>query len=205
MDYGIGNLRSVANALRFIGAEPVISDDAATISKCERIIFPGVGAFGYGAQALKARGLDRVVLDAASAEKPLLGICLGMQLLHESSNEFGEHPGLGIIPGRIERFEGPADGTKPLRLPNVGWLPLEVGADLDGLAKTLFADVDGSSRFYFVHSYRASAGNARTVATSEYAGLPFAAAVGTGSVVGTQFHPEKSGPAGLELLKRFVS
>jgi glutamine amidotransferase len=204
IDYGIGNLRSVANALRFVGAEPVVSDDAATLSGCDRIIFPGVGAFGYGMQALKARGLDKVVLEAAATEKPLLGICVGMQLLLNSSSEFGEHEGLGIVPGRVDRFERTSGDDRLLRLPNVGWLPLTVKDGLGGLADTLFDGVDETSKFYFVHSYHARADNPLMVATAEYDGLPFAAVVGNGSVVGTQFHPEKSGPAGLDLLKRFV-
>lgn len=205
IDYGIGNLRSVANALRFVGAEPVVSDDAATLAGCDRIIFPGVGAFGYGMQALKARGLDKVVLDAAASDKPLLGICVGMQLLLDSSSEFGEHEGLGIVPGRVDRFEMTSGDDQPLRLPNVGWLPLTLKDGLDGLAKILFEGVEEDSKFYFVHSYHAGAGNPLAVATAEYAGRAFAAVVGKGSVVGTQFHPEKSGPEGLELLKRFVS
>ena len=104
IDYGVGNLRSVANALRHVGAEPVVSDDAETLMACERIVFPGVGAFAYGKEALYAKNLHTVVLDAVASEKPLLAICVGMQLLFEHSSEFGEHEGLGVIPGRIEKF-----------------------------------------------------------------------------------------------------
>lgn len=200
IDYGVGNLRSVVNALRFVGSEPVVSEEPATLMSCDGIILPGVGAFGYGMQALRVRGLDRVVSEAARVETPLLGICLGMQLLLEGSSEFGEHDGLGIIPGRVASFD-----SKALRLPNVGWLPIVPAARLDGLAGTLLEGVGETSSFYFVHSYHAKADNPMTIATSEYEGHPFAAVVGKGSAVGMQFHPEKSGPAGLALLKRFVS
>ena len=128
-----------------------------------------------------------------------------MQLLLDMSTEFGEHEGLGIVPGRVDRFEGMSGDAPPLRLPNVGWLPLALREDLDGLARTLFEGMDDDARFYFVHSYHAGADNPLAVATAEYAGRPFAAVVGKGSVIGTQFHPEKSGPQGLELLKKFVS
>ncbi len=204
IDYGVGNLRSVANALKHVGAEPVVSDDAQTLMACERIILPGVGAFAYGKKALFARGLHQVVMDAVAAEKPLLGICVGMQLMFERSDEFGKHEGLGIFPGEIERFETSAADGRPLRLPNVNWLPVSPARDAEGLAARLLEDVTGQSRFYFVHSYRAGSSNPCTVATSHYGGQRFAAAIGTGSIFATQFHPEKSGPDGLNMLKKFV-
>ncbi|NNF76509.1 MAG: imidazole glycerol phosphate synthase subunit HisH [Rhizobiales bacterium] len=205
IDYGVGNLRSVANALRHVGAEPVVSDDADTLRACERIIFPGVGAFAYGKEALCAKGLHTVVLDAVASEKPLLAICVGMQLMFERSSEFGDHEGLGIVSGRIEKFQtNPAD-TQPLRLPNVGWLPIRPSQEAEGLAGKLLEDVTADSRFYFVHSYRAQSANPHAVATSQYGGQSFAAAVGKGTMFATQFHPEKSGPDGLKMLKKFVN
>ena len=204
IDYGVGNLRSVANALRHVGAEPVVSDDADTLLACERLIFPGVGAFAYGRQALAAKGLDHVVCEAASAETPLLAICVGMQLLFERSSEFGEHEGLGLIPGEIDAFS-PGTASEPVRLPNVNWLPITPAHQKTDLAERLLADVTAHSRFYFVHSYHAQSANPYTMAGAQYGGQPFAAAVARGSIFATQFHPEKSGPDGLNMLKKFVS
>lgn len=205
IDYGVGNLRSVANALRHVGAEPVVSDDAGTLMACERIIFPGVGAFAYGKEALCAKQLHNVVLDAVASDKPLLAICVGMQLLFEHSSEFGDHEGLGVIPGRIDKFETDATDAQPLRLPNVGWLPIGPSQEAEGLAGKLLEDVTADSRFYFVHSYHAQHTNPHAVATSQYGGQTFAAAVGKGSMFATQFHPEKSGPDGLKMLEKFVN
>ena len=205
IDYGVGNLRSVANALNHIGAKPVISGDPQALMTCERIIFPGVGAFGHGKETLLAKGLHRVVLDAVAARTPLLGICVGMQLLFERSTEFGEHEGLGILSGKIEKFDADAKGSPRLRLPNVNWLPIQPNPKADGLAAKLLRDVTHRSRFYFDHSYRACSSNPHTTATSHYGGQSFAAAVGKGSVFATQFHPEKSGPDGLKMLKAFIS
>ncbi len=204
IDYGVGNLRSVANALRHVGADPVVSDDAAILLACERLILPGVGAFAYGRDALAAKGLDRVVREAAACEKPLLGICVGMQLLFERSHEFGEHEGLGLIPGEIDAFSQDT-GARRLRLPNVNWLPIAPEAKQNGLAGRLLDGVTDRSRFYFVHSYHAQSANPFAVASARYGGQPFAAAVAKGSIFATQFHPEKSGPDGLKMLKNFVN
>ena len=205
IDYGVGNLRSVTNALKFIGNDAVVSDDAATLLSCDRIIFPGVGAFGYGMRALRAKGLDEVVLEAANINKPVLGICVGMQLLFEGSSEFGNHTGLGMVPGQIDIFGANTKEQKKLCLPNVSWLPIKKTNASSDLASKLFEGTSDSSKFYFIHSYHAQANDPHTVASAEYEGLPFAAVVAKGSVIATQFHPEKSGPDGLKLLKNFVS
>ncbi len=204
IDYGVGNLRSVANALRHVGAEPVVSDDADTLLACERIVFPGVGAFAYGKEALYAKGLHHVVLEAAATQKPLLGICVGMQLLFERSAEFGDHEGLGLIPGTINKFHTNTEAGEPVRLPNVNWLPIDPSHHAEGLAAKLLDGVTPDARFYFVHSYHAESSNPHTMATSQYGRQSFAAAVGKGSVFATQFHPEKSGPDGLKMLKKFA-
>ncbi len=204
IDYGVGNLRSIANALKYVGATPVVSDSADTLMRCERIIFPGVGAFAFGKAALLAKGLHKVVFSAIADEKPLLAICAGMQLLFEHSSEFGNHEGLGVIPGQIDKFDVRAAGVQSARLPNVNWLPLTKSHHVDGLAGELLADVTDDSRFYFVHSYHAQSRGPHTVATSNFAGQTFAAAVGKGSLFATQFHPEKSGPDGLIMLEKFV-
>lgn len=205
IDYGVGNLRSVANALKHVGADPVVSDQPKILSDCDRIIFPGVGAFAHGKKTLCAKGLDRVVHDAVATQKPLLGICVGMQLLFERSSEFGDHEGLGIFPGRITRFDISESSQRSVRLPNVNWLPITPSEQTEGLAGKLLDGVTAASRFYFVHSYRAQSTTPLAVATACFGDQPFAAAVGRGSVFATQFHPEKSGPDGLEMLRKFVN
>jgi glutamine amidotransferase len=203
IDYGVGNLRSVANAVLEIGAEPCISSDAAELSGCQRLILPGVGAFGEGMRALRATGLDHLVRDAAGSGTPLLGICLGMQMLVESSTEFGEWDGLAILPGQVEKLEDPqAQGTQ--RLPNVGWLPLSRPAGSNSLDE-LFAGIEEDARFYFIHSFAVAGNSASAVATAHYGSREFAAVIARENVIGTQFHPEKSGPAGLRLLRNFLS
>ena len=205
IDYGVGNLRSVTNALKFIGSDAVVSDDAATLLSCDRIIFPGVGAFGYGMRALRAKGLDEVVLEAAKINKPVLGICVGMQLLFEGSSEFGYHKGLGMLSGNVDIFGAENNDQKNLCLPNVSWLPVSQKDNSCEQVRNLFRGVSDGSKFYFIHSYHAQVNNPHTVASAEYEGLPFAAVVAKGSVIATQFHPEKSGPDGLRLLENFVS
>ena len=156
-------------------------------------------------RALREKRLDKVVLEAANADKPVLCICVGMQLLFDGSSEFGDYEGLGMIPGKVDVFGSNTTAKENLRLPNVSWLPIKKVEELNGSAQALFDDVPENSKFYFIHSYHADADNPHTMATSEYEGLPFAAVVAKGSVIATQFHPEKSGPDGLRLLKNFVS
>ena len=204
IDYGVGNLRSVSNALKHIGAESFVSADANELLKCDRIIFPGVGAFGYGMECLEKKRLDRVVKEAELLQIPLLGICVGMQLLFESSSEFGDHKGLGVIPGKVDRIKRQENDSTPLRLPNVGWAGVSITERLEGLAAKFLRGLNISSQFYFVHSYCAAPDGPNTIATSRYANNSFAAVVAKGSVIGTQFHPEKSGLHGLNLLKNFI-
>ncbi len=186
LDYGVGNLRNVARALKALGADVTIETDAEAAQAAERVILPGVGAFGESIAELRRRGFDKVVQDAVAAGKPVLGICVGFQLLFEESLEFGRHEGLGIFKGRVERFP---DGVQ---VPHVGW------------NQVLWRD--GSQRwYYFVHSYRATGVDEAAVAgTTDYAGR-FPAAVRRGSVMGVQFHPEKSQQAGLLLLRDFLA
>lgn len=205
VDYGVGNLRSVSNALRHLNATPVISDDPDCLSACDSLIFPGVGAFSYGIEALKSKGLDQTLKSAANQKTPILGICLGMQLLLDRSYEFGEHAGLGIMQGKVEPFDAVADGPNLLRLPNVGWLPV-APTDADYREYDwLFHGNSRDTHYYFVHSFRVKANNPDAIASSIYEQIPFAAVVASGSIIGTQFHPEKSGPAGLQLLKNFLN
>lgn len=203
VDYGVGNLRSVSNALAHLGARPLVSGEASQLEGCDRLVLPGVGAFAHGMQALKERGLDAFVRGWAAGQRPLLGICLGMQLLLEASSEFGETPGLGILPGRVDALPQLGSSRQvPLRLPHVGWAALQSRAEP---APDLLDGVPQEARFYFVHSYACRAEHPDCAATAGYRGIRFAAFLRRGQVLGVQFHPEKSGPPGLRLLRNFVT
>lgn len=206
IDYGVGNLKSVANALAEVGATACVSSERSELAQCDRLILPGVGAFPRGMQALAAAGLTEFLLAEVDRGRPLLGICLGMQMLCEYSSEFGKTPGLGIIPGGVSELRRADTGAsnETFRLPNVGWLPIE-RRPAAGSNSTLLEGVPLDSRFYFIHSYAADEHNVATSAVSEYCGVRFAAMVSHGSVHGTQFHPEKSGPEGLKILKNFAT
>ena len=193
VDYGVGNLRSVQKALERVGATAVVSDDPDALEAARGVVLPGVGAFGDGMANLRARGLVEPVLRQVEQGKPLLGICLGMQLLFEESEEMGHHRGLGLLSGRVVRFpEG------ELKVPHIGWNQLRIrrGPVLDGVADGAYA--------YFVHSYYPVPEEAGDVqATTEY-GFAFASVVGRGDIWGAQFHPEKSQEVGLRLLANFA-
>ena len=205
IDFGVGNLRSVANAVQHLGAKPVVSNDIETLVNCDALIFPGVGAFSYGIEALKEYGLDDLIKSAQDANKPLLGICLGMQLLFETSHEFGEHTGLNLIPGNVTSFADVSKNPQNLRLPNVGWISVDQTDKQERAYDWLFDGISEEAKFYFIHSYHVSADNQNAIATSQFQNHSFAAIVGSGSVIGTQFHPEKSGPSGLRMLKNFLN
>ncbi len=196
VDYGVGNLFSLESSLNAIGAEVVVTRDPETLKNADQIILPGVGAFGDAAQKLRDTGLDTVLKDLAAAGKPLLGICLGMQMLFEKSYEYGEHEGLGLIPGQVVPMEGiiPAD----LKIPHIGWNALHFKQ-----SSPLFANIHDGDCVYFVHSFYAANCDEHLIATSEY-GAELTAAVANKNVFGCQFHPEKSGAVGLAILKAFV-
>ena len=195
IDYGVGNLFSLSHSLTAVGAEVVVTGDAEVIRRADRVVLPGVGAFGDAAEKLRAAKLDGVVRDAAANGVPVLGICLGMQLLLEKSYEFGEHAGLGLIPGQVRPIaEVIPEGYK---IPHIGWNALDLARP-----HPLFAGVRPGDCVYFVHSYYGANCDGAVIATAEY-GAPLTAAVGRGNVVGCQFHPEKSGDVGLGILKRF--
>ena len=196
VDYGVGNLFSLVSSLKAVGADAVVTGDADVIRNADKIILPGVGAFGDAAAKLRATCLDRVIIEEAKAGKPLLGICLGMQLLLERSFEYGEHKGLGLIEGDIVPISNviPAD----LKIPHIGWNALKFTED----KSPLFKYINEGDHVYFVHSYYGANCAKDTVAVAEY-GAELTAAVARGNVMGCQFHPEKSGEVGLKILKAF--
>ena len=195
VDYGVGNLFSLQSSLAAIGAEASVTADPAVLRAADRIILPGVGAFGDAAQKLRDSGLDRVLQELAATGKPLLGICLGMQLLFDKSYEFGEFEGLGLIPGVVRPIADviPAD----YKIPHIGWNALRFTK-----RSSLFDRINEGDCVYFVHSFYADCGES-VIATAEY-GAPLTAAVAKGNVYGCQFHPEKSGTVGLAILKAFT-
>lgn len=198
IDYGVGNLFSLSSSFRAIGADVLVTDDPDTIRRAEKIVLPGVGAFGDAANLLRQSGLDRVVIEEAKRGKPLLGICLGMQLLLERSYEYGEHKGLGLIPGDVV----PMAPVIPegYKVPHIGWNALHFPKDKP--VSPLFRYINEGDCVYFVHSYYGSNCDESVIATTEY-GPELTAAVARGNVFGTQFHPEKSGTVGLNILRAF--
>ena len=195
LDYGVGNLFSLQSSFRAIGAEAAVTADPAVISRADRLILPGVGAFRDAAQKLRASGLDRVLLEEAERGKPLLGICLGMQLLFESSSEYGESPGLGLLQGRVTGMAGQL--PPELKIPHIGWNALHFTR-----AHPLLSGIHEGDCVYFVHSFFATDCAESTIAVTDY-GIPVTAAVARGNIMGCQFHPEKSGAAGLAILRAF--
>ena len=193
VDYGVGNLFSLASSIRAVGQEAFVSHDPRLLSQADRLILPGVGAFQDAAEKLRASCLDSFVCAQAAAGKPLLGICLGMQLLFQESQEYGCHKGLGLIPGQVVSMEGRI--PPELKIPHMGWNRLEVRRG------RLLKAVDGEY-VYFVHSYYAQGCGDSLAAVADY-GIPITAAVEQGNVFGCQFHPEKSGQVGLSILKTF--
>ncbi len=195
IDYGVGNLFSLSHSLSAIGAEPVVTGNAEVIRRASHVILPGVGAFGDAAAKLRETKLDALVKDLAGRGKPLMGICLGMQLLLETSYEFGEHAGLGLIPGQVRPISDviPED----YKIPHIGWNALDIVRP-----HPIFRSVRPGDCVYFVHSYYGTHCGPDTLAATEY-GAPLTAAVGRGNVCGCQFHPEKSGDVGLGILKAF--
>lgn len=194
IDYGVGNLFSLCSSCRAIGEEAFVSGDAAELSKANRLILPGVGAFADAAEKLRTTGMADFVRTQAAEGKPLLGICLGMQLLFEKSYEYGCHEGLGLLAGQVVSMAGRLPNER--KIPHMGWNALEVrgGRLLQGL--------DGQY-VYFVHSFFAEGCEVSLAAVTEY-GIPITAAVEQGNVFGCQFHPEKSGNVGLSILRKFA-
>lgn len=196
VDYGVGNLFSLKSSLQSVGANVVVTSEKEILQKADRIVLPGVGAFGDAAKKLEQTGLAEVIKEEALSGKPLLGICLGMQLLLEKSFEYGEHSGLALIPGAIRPIEEAI--PQNYKIPHIGWNALH----FSDKKHPVFQEVKEGDHVYFVHSYHGTNCAENTVATTEYGGF-LTAAVAKDNVVGCQFHPEKSGPVGLKILKAF--
>lgn len=196
IDYGVGNLYSLRSSFAHIGQDAVVTGDAAVLRSADRLILPGVGAFSDAVNKLRSTGLDQVVMEQAQLGKPLLGICLGMQMLFEKSYEYGEHQGLGLLKGEIV----PMKGTIPsqLQIPHIGWNALHFHKN----DCPLFSEVSEGDCVYFVHSFYAQHCEDSLVASAEY-GIDLTAAVARENIYGCQFHPEKSGTVGLNILRAF--
>lgn len=201
-DFGSGNLLSVHRAFAHLGAEIVVATSPAEILAADRLVVPGVGAFADSMRGLAERGLVDPVRAFAASGKPLLGICVGMQVLFERSEEFGSHAGLGLIPGDVRRIPATGVDGKPHKVPHVGWNRLRAKGEWSG---TLLDGVAADSFVYYVHSYTAHPAAAEDrLADSDYDGCPIAGVVRRGNLYGCQFHPEKSGAVGLAILGRFL-
>ncbi len=200
VDYGVGNLRNVYKALEAAGAPAEIADAPGGLAGAAGIVLPGVGAFGDAAANLRAAGFETPLLDAIAAGTPLLGICVGMQLLLDESEEMGRHRGLGVIPGRVVRFDAAAgDSGRPLKVPQIGWNQLQHRCD-----DPLLAGLPDGAYAYFVHSYYCAAATPEhVIATTDY-GIRYASVIRRGAVWGIQCHPEKSQAVGLRILHNFV-
>lgn len=193
IDYGVGNLFSLKSSFKAIGIEAVVTSDEKVIAKADKIILPGVGAFGDASKKLKESGLKDVIKREVALNKPLLGVCLGMQMLFEKSFEYGEYKGLGLLKGEVVPFDLP----KEYKIPHIGWNPLKF------IKKSpLLKYISEGDAVYFVHSFHAVNCDESLIATAEY-GREVTAIVGSGNVYGCQFHPEKSGDVGLKILKAF--
>lgn len=195
IDYGVGNLFSLVSSLRAIGVEAEITSDVDTIKKADKLILPGVGAFGDAIKKLRDSGLDKVIKEEVKNGKSLMGICLGMQMLFDKSFEYGEYEGLGLISGEVVELKG--DIPENLKIPHIGWNALKFENE-----SPIFKYINEGDFVYFVHSYHAVNCDDNLIATAEY-GRNVTAAVQSGNVYGCQFHPEKSGDIGLKILKAF--
>lgn len=195
IDYGVGNLFSLKSSFRNIGADIIVTNDKREIEKADKLVLPGVGAFKDAAEKLRQNGLDKLVVNQAKNGKIMLGICLGMQMLFDKSFEYGEHDGLGLIKGKVKPIIAP----KEFKIPHIGWNSLE----FKNGKSPLFKYINEGDYVYFVHSFFADECEKNQIAVTDYY-KPLTAAVADKNVFGTQFHPEKSGDVGLNILKAFV-
>lgn len=206
VDYGMGNIKSVQRGLEQVGAKVTVSSDKEVIASANRVVLPGVGAFEEGMKELRKANLVVTIQDFMKTGKPLLGICLGMQMLLENSEEHGNHQGLGLIKGNVIAIPQYKDEIFVRKTPHIGWSELKFNDIKHNGSGTCLSDINVGEYFYFVHSFMAIPDNStNTLAYCEYEGLAITAAIKKDNVTGLQFHPEKSGEAGLKILQRFVS
>jgi len=207
INYGMGNLLSVQRGLEANGADVEISADPKTIAQAERLVLPGVGAFESGMNELKSRGLVDAINAFVTTDRPLLGICLGMQMLLTESEEFGLHHGLNLIPGRVVKIpDSDGSGEKLRKIPHIGWSALEYPQGRIDWSGSLLKNTNEGEYFYFVHSFMAVPDNPEDVlAECDYSGVRISAAICKQNVMGTQFHPEKSATGGLRVLDTFLA
>ena len=205
IDYDVGNLLSVQRGLEHCGAKVTLTADPEQILAAKRVVLPGVGAFGNAMQALERLGLVAVIRELARRQTPLLGICLGMQLLLEESEEFGNTAGLGLIPGRVIPVPAQTLSGETQKIPHIGWSSLQPSVVPSSWHSTLLQDNNLGESAYFVHSYMASPSNPEhRIADCVYGGHLIPAVIGRDKITGCQFHPEKSGEVGLKILRRFI-
>jgi imidazole glycerol-phosphate synthase subunit HisH len=207
VDYGVGNLFSVAQACNAVGLKAEITSDASRIARADAIVLPGVGAFGFAMAALERLNIANILRDAVDNEKPLLGVCLGFQLLFSASEEHGHTNGLGFFEGTVRPLAALAKTpTQTLRIPNVNWLPIMPTAKHDGWSSGLLRDLAPGASMYFVHSYAVDGVNPDdAVAHTDYAGIEYVCAVEKKRLFGCQFHPEKSAAQGLAIYRSFAN
>jgi glutamine amidotransferase len=203
VDYGLGNLFSVKHALNAVGAQAEVTSSCDDVMKADAVVLPGVGAFGDAMDSLKKMGLTGALKDFVSTGRPVIGICLGMQLLMSESFEFGRHEGLGFISGKVVRFEDPKDGDDILKVPEVGWNRIKV---LEGRGEQVYEGVKDGSYMYFVHSYYVVPEDAAVAMTvSRYGNMEFCSSVRNGNIIAFQFHPERSGKDGLAIYRNLMT
>jgi glutamine amidotransferase len=205
IDYGVGNLLSVRRAFEHFGAEVILAETAAQLAAADRLVLPGVGAFGDGMAGLRARHLVEAVVQHAAGGRPFLGICLGMQMMLDASEEFGEHAGLGIIPGKVKAISPVGRDGRPHKIPHIGWSALAVPPGHAPWGHGLLHGITPGDAVYFVHSFTAvPTSDAHRLADCDYDGLAISAAIGRDNIYGCQFHPEKSGRVGLRMIANFL-
>ncbi len=205
IDYGLSNLHSVKNAFASCGINAIISSNSIDITDSDVLILPGVGAFEDGMNGLTALGLTTPIKQRVSEGTPLLGICLGMQMLFDESEEFGIHDGLGLIPGRVVKIPSISTDNTPQKVPHISWNPLYIPNGKTSFDGSILANINEGEECYFIHSYEAKpAVHEHCLAETEYGGRRICAVVQNENVLGTQFHPEKSGEVGLRILKQFI-
>jgi len=208
IDYGIVNLKNVVRGFEHLGSKVTISKHPEVVEKAERVVLPGVGAFSAGIQELRKRGLDEALGNVANAGRPVLGICLGMQMLLDNSLEYGKHEGLGLIPGSVIPIptESMAGGRKDRKVPHIGWSRIDYPPNLTNWDGSCLSDTLPSTYFYFVHSFMVVPDDPNHIlARCNYENVSLCGAIRKGNITGLQFHPERSGTEGLNVLRKFIT